>query len=62
MVNRYGYSLRHHIALTIQFNTMAFHSISYQTSKYLLEKAYIRVLYMFVHRIAKMGKQRREVS
>ena len=43
MVNRYGYSLDHHSALTIQFNTIACHSISYQTAKYLLEKSYIYV-------------------
>ena len=61
MVNRYGYSLEHHSALTIQVNTIACHSISYQTAKYLLEKSYIRVSYMFVPRIPKMGKQRGEV-
>ena len=61
MVNSCGYSLGNHSALTFQFNTIAFHSISYQTAKYLLEKAYIHVLYMFVPRIAKMGKQKGEV-
>ena len=56
MVNRYGYSLEHHIALTIQSNTMACYSNSHQTPEYLLEKSYIRVSYMFVPRIPKDGR------
>ena len=53
--------MEHPRALTIQFNTIAFHRILCQNAKYLLEKVDICVLHMFVPRIPEMGKQRGEL-